>query len=531
MMCLHTWKRSSKTCLVSLAIVATACTAFAQKDYATGSVPAVSKEWPTYHGDSSGKRFSTLTQINKDNIKSLTLGWAFQTHGVPIKSTPLMIDGILYFTVPDHVWAVDARTGAKIWEFSRPSEGDHVGNRGVAYYKGRLYFGTTDAHLICIDARNGKQIWDVEVADVKFGYYISLAPQVVKDLIVVGTSGDSADVPHAVHALRWDTGKEVWKTSSTPAPGEPGSETWPNAKVMTHGGGAMWMSGTYDPDLNLIYWGSANPHPVVAGVTREGDNLFTGSILALNADTGKMVWYYQTNPHDTHDWDSIQTPILIDGEFQGKPRKLLAQASGNGFYFLLDRATGEHLLTEPFVKGDWFKGFNAKGAPMPDPDKPNRQDGTLLGSPEFGGTDWMAPSYDPQTKLVYVTGREGYSLWFLALDDHGQPVDHQGGGSVSLIENYFTVAIDYESGKVRWKRPTGEGFGFPGILTTAGHLLFTGDLDGNILALNPLDGKVLWHSRPGGTMNSAPMTYELDGKQYVITGVDSVVYAWCLPEK
>ena len=534
MISLRIWKCSSKrrvACVVVvLAAHAAAARPVASQSFATGSVAAVKDEWTTFHGDSSGRRFSTLKQVNRENVGSLTLAWAFQTHAAPVKGTPLMVDGVLYFTVPDHTWAVDAKTGTKIWEYNRPSEGNHIGNRGVGYHKGRIYIGTPDAHLVCLDARDGKKLWEVEVADVKFGYYISLAPQVVKDLVLVGTSGDQADVPHAVHAYDWKTGKEVWQTNSTPRQaGVPGSETWPDTKTMLRGGGAMWMSGTYDPDLNLVYWGSANPHPVLAGPVRKGNNLFTDTILAMDADTGKLRWYFQTNPHDTHDWDAVQTPILFDAPYKGKARKLLAQASGNGYYFLLDRETGEHLVTEPFVKQDWAKGIDKNGSPIPDPDKEPHPDGALTASASFGGTDWMLPSYDPQTKLVYVTGREGYSYWYLALDENGLAADHQGGGSLSLYSRYATIAIDYETGKTRWRRDAGEGYGFPSILTTAGGLLFTSDLDGNVLALDPADGKALWHRRLGGAMNSSPMTYAVEGRQYIVTAVDSVVYAWSLP--
>lgn len=525
-----TWKRFSKSCFSGAAWFVCSA-AMAQSEFSTGSVTAVQNSWPTFLGDSSGKRFSALTQINEANVHSLTLAWAFQSHSVALKSTPLMVDGVLYFTVPDRTWAIDAKTGTKIWEYSRPSSGDHIGNRGVAYSHGRIYVGTPDAHLLCLNANDGKLIWDVEVADVAFGYYFSMAPQAVKDLIVVGTSGDSSDTPHAIHALDWKTGKEVWHFNTTPKPGEPGSETWPNAKVMARGGGSVWMSGTYDPDLNLIYWGIANPHPVIAGVTREGADLFTDCIVALNPDTGALKWYFQANPHDTHDWDAVQTPILFDASYQGKQRKLLAQASGNGFYFLLDRATGEHLVTKEFVKGNWSKGVDSEGSPIPNPAMEPKQDGTLISSASFGGTDWMLPSFDPQTKLFYVTAREGYSLWYLALDQNGLPADHQGGGSVGLYANYYTRALDYQTGKIVWERKTGEGFGYPGILTTAGHLLVTADLDGNLLILNPKDGNVLWHTRPGATMNSAPMTYEVDGRQYIITSVDSVMYAWALPQR
>jgi alcohol dehydrogenase (cytochrome c) len=488
--------------------------------------------WPTYNGDYSGRRFSTLSQINQANVHSLTMAWAFQTHAPALKSTPLEVNGVVYFSVPDHVWAVDARTGRQIWHFRRPSEGDHIGQRGVALYKDRVYFGTPDAHLICLDARNGKQIWDIVVADVKFGYYLSVAPLIVKDRLILGTSGDQADIPHFLEAIDPETGRVLWRWDALPKPGGPGSQTWPNNVSMSHGGGAMWISGTYDPKLNLLYWGTGNPHPVLAGVTRPGDNLYTCSIVAINPDTGKLVWFFQPSPHDTHDWDAIETPVLFDAEFQGKPRKLLAQASRNGYFFLLDRETCEHLLTSQFVPSNWASGVDSKGQPIPDKRKEPQPDGAFVKSAANGGTNWMAPSFDPQTKLFYVNALEGFSMWYLALNDSDESaVDHQGGGSSSLWSQALLVALDYQTGKVCWTRKGGDGRSASGILTTAGKLLFTGDASGNLLALDPSNGKVLWHTYPGGALNSSPMTYELDGQQYVLTGVDGVLYAWSLPER
>jgi alcohol dehydrogenase (cytochrome c) len=488
-------------------------------------------DWPTYNGDYSGRRYSTLDQVNRDNVKSLTLAWAFQTHSTSFKATPLEVNGILYFSTPDNVWAADAKSGRQIWHFSRPSEGDHIGSRGVAMYKNRLYFGTPDAHLICLDARNGKQIWDVEIADVAFGYYLSVAPLVVKDRIIVGTSGDSADVPHFLEAINPESGKVLWRWNSLPAPGEPGSETWPNKEALAHGGGPTWMTGTYDPQLNLIYWGTGNPHPVLAGVGRKGDNLYTCSIVALNADTGKLVWYFQPSPHDTHDWDAVETPVLFDANWQGKPRKLLAQASRNGYFFVLDRATGQHLLTEPFVPSNWAKGIDAKGQPIPDPEKEPQPDGAFVHSYYNGGTNWMAPSFNPETRLFYVNAFQGYGLFYLTLSDNDKPEGHQGGAANSFWTNSLLVAIDYQTGKVKWKRDGGTGTGSPGILTTAGHLLFTGDVSGNLLALDAESGAVLWHTYGGGNLSNSPMTYQLNGRQYILMGVDGVIYAWALPLK
>ncbi len=398
--------------------------------------------WPTYNGDYSGRRFSPLAQINATNVHALTLAWSFQTGVANLKSTPLEADGVLYFTSPDHVWAVDAQTGRRIWHFQRTSEGNHIGNRGVAMYQDRLYFGTTDAHVICLSARDGKQLWDVTIADVNFGYYLSIAPLAVKDEIILGTSGDQADVAHFIIALDANTGKERWRFNTLPAAGSPAASSWPNLTAMEHGGGPAWVTGTYDPNLNLIYWGTGNPHPVLAGVARSGANLYTCSILALNADTGKLVWHYQPSPHDTHDWDAVETPVLFNADFAGRPRKLLAQASRNGYYFLLDRVTGEHLLTSPFVAVNWASKLDHEGQPVPAKDKEPEPDGSLITSYENGGTNWQSPSFDPQTGLFYVNAQTGYSLYYLSLTDAGKPEGHQSGNAVSLWNRARLVALD-----------------------------------------------------------------------------------------
>ncbi len=487
--------------------------------------------WPTFNGDYSGRRYSTLSQINKNNAGSLTMAWAFQSHVSNLKSTPLEVNGVVYFSAPDHVWAIDARTGRRLWHYERPSEGDHIASRGVAMYKNRLYFGTPDAHLICLDARTGKELWNVVVADVKFGYYLSVAPLVIKDRVIIGTSGDSADVPHFLEALQPETGEVLWRWNSIPAPGAHGSETWPNQEAMKHGGGPMWITGTYDPALNLLYWGTGNPHPVLAGGGRTGDNLYTCSIVAINPDTGKLVWSFQPSPHDTHDWDAVETPVLFDADFGGKPRKLLAQASRNGYFFLLDRSTGEHLLTRKFADIDWAKGVDKQGRPVPDPGKEPQPDGAFVRSPADGSTNWMAPSYDPDTGLFYVNADEGSSLWYLMLDADKKPEGHQAGATNTFWSRSRLLALDYRTGGPKWVREAGEGRGFPGILTTAGGVLFTGDVAGSVLALDARNGGVLWHSYAGGNFNSSPITYELDGRQYVLTCVDGTLYAWSLPNK
>lgn len=514
----------------ALLAAACVCSVWCQGLDPSALLKPAGNEWPSHNGDYSGRRFSTLAQINDKNADSLTLAWAFQAKTSVLKGTPLEVNGILYLTAPDNVWALDAATGRQIWRYQRPSDGNHIGQRGVAMYHDRLYFGTPDAHLICLSAKTGKQIWDVSIADPQFGYYLSVAPLVIKNQLIIGTSGDQADVPHYVISIDPETGKEQWRWSSLPKPGEPGAETWLNQASLKNGGGPAWMTGTYDPELNLLYWGTGNPHPVLGGVARPGANLYTCSIVALNPDTGKLVWYFQASPHDTHDWDATETPVLFDGAFKGVQRKLLAQASRNGYFFVLDRKTGESLLSTPFVPIDWSAGLNKRGEPIPKPEKEPQVDGSLMKSYYNGGTNWMSPSFSPQTNLFYVNAASGYSLFYLTLDERKRAEGHQSGNSVSLWSDSALLALDYETGRVRWRHEEGPGVAYSGILSTAGNVLFTSDVNGNLLALQASTGEVLWHAYGGGLMNSSPMTYETAGRQFVLTAVDSVLYAWSLPQ-
>ena len=485
--------------------------------------------WPTYNGDYSGQRFSTLDQINAGNVGSLTLAWAFPTHVASIKSTPLEVNGILYFSVPDHVWAIDARYGRLIWHYQRHSEGDHIGHRGLAMYKNWLYFTSPDAHLVCLDAKDGTVRWDVEMADVKMGYFSTMAPLVIRDHVIAGVSGDVTDVPGFLESIDPETGTIQWRWYTEPKPGEPGSETWPkDSDAILHGGGMTWMTGTYDPALNLLYWGTGNPNPVLAGEGRPGDNLYTCSIVALNPDTGKLVWYFQPSPHDVHDWDAVQTPVLFDADFKGKKRKLLAQASRNGFFFLLDRANGEHLVTAPFIDQTWASGVDAKGRPIAKPESAPSPDGALVEPASDGSTNWMAPSFDPQTGLFYVNARRVFSVYYHTVTGKAEG---WGGRDRILWANSTLRALDYRTGKVVWNHEIGEDESIAGILTTAGHLLFSADNAGNLLALDPATGKTLWHLNAGGEMVASPMTYQLDGRQYLIAPVQDVLYAFALPEK
>jgi acido-empty-quinoprotein group A len=483
--------------------------------------------WPTYNGDYSGKRFSSLDQINAANVGSLTLAWVFHPHTSTIKSTPLEVKGVLYFTVPDNVWAVDARFGREIWHYHRESEGDHIGNRGLGMYKNWLYFTTPDSHLVCLDAKDGSVRWIVELADPKLGYFATMAPLVVRDHVIVGVSGDVTDVRGFLESLDPETGTIQWRWYTEPDPGQPGSETWPkDTDALLHGGGMTWMTGTYDPDLNLLYWGTGNPNPVLAGDARPGDNLYTCSIVALNPDTGKLAWYFQPSPHDVHDWDAVETPVLFDAEFNGQPRKLLAQASRNGFFFLLDRTNGQHLVTAPFIDQTWAKGVDSRGRPIAKPEATPSPNGALVEPGSDGASNWMAPSFDPQSGLFYVNARRIFSIFYLTATGKAEG---WAGRDINLWANSTLRALDYRTGRVVWNHEIGNGESISGILTTAGHLLFSADNSDNLLALDPATGKTLWHLNAGGRLDASPMTYQLDGRQYLLFAVQDILYAFALP--
>jgi alcohol dehydrogenase (cytochrome c) len=488
--------------------------------------------WPTYNGDYSGRRFSALKQINTDNVRTLGLAWAFQTSlagSQGLKSTPLLVDGTVYFTEPDDVWAVDARSGRQNWHYHyQANEGLHIGQRGVGMYKGRLYFETPDAHLLCLDARSGEVQWNLELADVKLGYWATMAPLIIRNHVIVGVSGDFNDLHGFIDSFDAETGKLQWRWDALPKRGEPGSETWPeNSDAIEHGGGMTWITGTYDPGLNLLYWGTANPNPVLSGATRPGANLYTCTIVALNPDTGKLQWHFQASPHDVHDWDAVQTPVVVDAEFQGEQRKLLLQASRNGYFFVLDRTNGKALLSTPFEEINWTKGVDRNGQPIGKTDKYPNPSGTLVAPDAIGATNWMSPSFNPQTGLLYVDSHRSYSIYYDLSE--GKPEGFAGRDLSVFSESYLT-AIDYRTGKVRWRHDLGPGWNWAGVLSTAGGLVFTADNHGNMMAVDANDGRTLWHAYGGGAVQNPPITYALDGRQYVLIGSQNVLYAWALPQ-
>lgn len=483
--------------------------------------------WPQYHGTYTGRRHSPLTQITPQNVGNLTLAWAFQANADQVRdisSSPILVNGVLYFSVINNVWAVDARSGRQIWRYlyRDTGRGLSLGNRGVAAYKDWIFFQTKDGHLVSLNAKDGTVRWSVEVADSTKGYWTTAAPLVVKNHVLVGVSTDFDNLPGYLRSIDPETGKTQWQWDASPGRNQDNPNGW--------GGGALWIPGTYDPDLNLTYWGTGDPNPVLNGPARPGDNPYTCSIVALNPDTGKLVWAFQPSPHDTHDWDAVEVPVLVDANFQGTPRKMLMQASRNGYFFVLDRTSGKNLLTAPFTYVNWALGIDSQGRPIPNPDKEPKPDGVLVAPDEHGGTNYRSPSVDAKLGLFIVNAVESFGLFFHHPEKHG---DYGWAGEdFNLWESHYLAAIDYQTGKIRWKQDVAGSMhpSWPGgVLTTASGLTITSDGSGHVLALDTATGKILWHSNTGGRVLGSPISYELDGRQYVITAGGNVVFAWTLP--
>jgi len=482
--------------------------------------------WPSYHGDYSGRRFSLSTKINADNVHSMTLAWMYRTGGGVggLKSTPLQVDGVLYFSAPDHVWAVDGRAGRELWHFAWQSKGgEHIGNRGVGILGDSVYVETPDCNLVALNIKDGKERWHVANCDLDQFYYGSMAPIIVRNHVIAGVSGDDLDRPGYLSSYDPKTGALQWRWYTVPQKkGDPGSETWPNEEVMKHGGGMTWQPPTYDPELNLLYVTTGNPQPVIAHNTRAGANLFTASIVALNPDTGKMVWYFQASPHDTHDWDATQVPVLFDDG----PRKLLALAARNGYFFVLDRTTGKNILSMPYVPVNWSKGVDKNGEPIPDPAKMPQVDGALVSPNQGGATNWPPPTFSPQTGLFYVNASRAFSVYYLfdaGPEPQGWGGNDRGGGSLGS----WVEAIDYKTGQIRWSHKWESG-SRSGLMSTAGNLVFAGDGSNNFVALNATTGEPLWHAGLGATVSNGPITYELDGRQYVVVAAGDALWAFVM---
>ena len=547
-----------KPTLFLLTVFVTAALSAQELDPTAILKPLGDGDWPTYGGDYSGRRYSKLKQVNQSTVRNLTLAWSAKlvagsqsrkrgseltVGGVGnleaaalanVKGSILQVDGILYVSSPDNAWALDGRDGHEIWHYVwKTRGGTHIGNRGLGMWHNRLFMETPDDYLICLDAKTGKEIWKKELADFDLQYFSTFPPIVVGNHILVGT-GNDLDEPGMLQSFDPETGDVQWKFYPTPMKkGDPGLETWANLDAAKHGGGNVWVPGSYDPETHLYIFGTGNPSPAYTTGTRgEGDNLYTCSIVALDVETGKMKWWYQNSPHDTHDWDSTQTPILFDGMFNGRQRKLVTQAARNGYFFTLDRLTGEHLVTGKFSDAaNWAKGINAKGQPVRDPAKDFHAGGSLVSPANQGATNWPPPAYSPDTGLVYVPGQDSYAMYYLTETDPRGAMGLGGKEEVALgTSSSFLAAIDYKTGKTVWKHvyPSLGGSLGSGLLATAGGLVFGGDVTGNIIAYNAANGTPLWHSYLGSLVSNAPQTYAIDGHQYLLTAAGDTVYAFAI---
>jgi alcohol dehydrogenase (cytochrome c) len=492
------------------------------------------QNWLTYSGGYSGQRHSKLDQINASNVKNMAPKWAFQSGGLgKWETTPLVVDGILYGTAQDdRAFALDARTGRPIWEYQYPLPGDirpccgRV-NRGFAILGDKLYFATLDAHVVALDARTGAVVWNVVAIDYKKGYSFTMAPLAVKNMIIVGVSGGEYGTRGFVEAYDAGSGERKWRFYTTPGPGEPGHETW-EGESWKIGGAPAWITGVYDPSTNQLFWPTGNPAPSNRAAQRAGDNLYSNCLLALDVDTGKLNWYFQYTKHDEHDWDSTQVPVMIDVD--GK--KLIAHANRNGYFYLIDRTNGKLIFSKPFANVTWSKTNDAEGRPLATKDSSPTLEGNKVCPGAAGSTNWMSPSFDPQTKLFFVNAREQCDVFSTAPQEFEEGHAYYGSAYFPSDEAlpYWGAlrAIDPLTGERKWefKHVTPS---WSGVLTTAGGLTFTGDSEGNFIALGAASGKALWHFQMGGAVIAAPMTFAVDGKQYVEITAGSTMFTFGLP--
>jgi alcohol dehydrogenase (cytochrome c) len=498
--------------------------------------------WLSYNGDYSGRRYSPLSQINVKNANQLRAEWVFHARNSDhLEVTPVVVNGTMFVTSANDTLALDAQTGRTIWHNTRPSSEGLIDDasrhlsRGVSVWHNRVYRMTDNAHLLCLDARSGNLIWDVPYADWNSNYGATSAPLVVKDKIIVGTSGGDDGVRGFVAAYEAESGKLAWRFWTIPAPGEQGSDSWPGDLYM-HGGGTTWMPGTYDPKLNTLYWGTSNPAPDFEGSVRPGDDLYTDCVLALDPDTGKLKWYFQFTPHDLFDYDATETPVLIDATYKGQPRKLLIEANRNGFIYTLDRSTGEFLSATRFVdKLNWAQGINEKGRPIRTEAKPTPE-GTKVCPGYAGATNWFAPSYNESTQMLYFMALEQCQNFFSASEPqkftpgkefYSTGVKHLPGENSQKI----LLAFDLAAGTFAWKYPqVGGAHSTGGTMTTAGGLLFFGDDAQSLEAVDAHDGKPLWHFNTGQDMSASPMSYAVGGRQYIAIAVGSDIFSFTLPQ-
>ncbi|MEO8521137.1 MAG: PQQ-binding-like beta-propeller repeat protein [Acidobacteriota bacterium] len=494
-------------------------------------------DWPTYNGAPGGNRYTRLTQIDKASVARLAPRWIFTIPGAgQSQTTPEVVDGIMYVSNPNECYALDAGSGRRIWQYRRPrtagATSGHA-NRGVAVAGDRVFMETDNAHLIALNRFTGELLWDTELADWKKNYSASSAPLTAGSLVIGGVTGGEHGANGFVAALDQDTGKEVWRFSTVPQPGQPGSETW-KGKDIEHGGAPTWFTGSYDPELDLVYWPVGNPSKEYNGDDRQGDNLYSASLLALERRTGRLRWHYQFTPHDLWDWDATQTSVLIDADWQGRPRRLLLHASRNGFFYVFDRADGTLLLAKPFVRNlTWASGIGADGRPIRLPNQDPSVDGTKVCPSQDGATNWFSPSYNPATGLYYVQTFEKCSIYTKRSDSVWESGKSYLGGSQRTAPDpkpaRVLKAIDIRTGAIRWELPQpGPGNSWGGTLSTATGLVIFGEEGGALMAADAATGAPLWSFPTNQTWKASPMTYSFDGRQYVAVASGPNIIAFAL---
>jgi alcohol dehydrogenase (cytochrome c) len=500
----------------------------------------VGANWPSYNGDYTGRRYSGLQEINPGNVARLRAAWVFHPgNSQRLEATPIVVRGVMYVTSANDVFASDARTGRTVWRYQRPVSSGLLDdaaahkNRGVAVWRESVYTETDDAHLLRLDARSGNLLWDIEYADKTKHYGATSAPLVVKDEVIVGTSGGDSGVRGFLAAFDALTGKLKWKLWTIPGPGEFGASSWPGDAYL-HGGATTWMPGTYDAELNTLYWTTSNPAPDFAGETRPGDDLYTDCVLALNPDTGELKWYFQFTPHDLYDYDANETPVLADTTENGTTRRLLLQANRNGFFYVLDRTNGKFLRATSFVeKLNWATSVDPQGRPVLSGKIPTA-DGTNICPGINGATNWFSPSYNPATGLLYVMALENCNLFFVKPKPFAKGATYYDTGTKRPPDEHsqkILLALSAADGKTVWREPqVGQGDSWAGTFTTAGGLVFFGDDAGSFDAVDATSGHTLWHFNTGQRISASPMTYAVDGVQYVAIAAGSDVFSFAIPQ-
>lgn len=494
--------------------------------------------WLTYSGNLQGHRYSKLDQINRSNAASIRPLWVYQIdRRDKFETTPLVADNIMYASEPpSNVTAIDTRTGRVLWAYKRPiAEGMPVCcgyvNRGVAMLDEKVFVGTVDGHLVALDSKTGNVIWDTEVAQWKAGYSVTVAPLAFKDKVVVGVAGGEFGVRGFIDAYFASTGKRAWRFWTIPAKGEPGNETWEGESWKT-GAATTWTTGAYDPASNTVFWGTGNPGPDWHGDKRKGDNLYSDCVVALDGDSGQRKWHFQFTPHDVHDWDSTQVPVLVDRPFRGQQRKLLLFANRNAFFYVLDRDNGKFLLGKPFAKQTWAKGLDDSGRPIRVPGTSPTKEGVLVYPSVPGATNYFSPSYSPATGLLYVAARDEGALYFTEDKPWEEGKWFLGGRWIFKPgeERHGAVrAIDPETGNIKWEFPMHTA-PWAGVLSTAGGVVFGGSDEGHFFALDDSTGKLLWRFLTGGRVLSSPVTFLSEGKQRVAIAAGHDIFVFGIQE-